>query len=235
MKGLYAMATGNLVVIEGSDGAGKETQAKKLLEALEVSGIPATYFDFPRYKSSVAGALVGRCLKGDFGDFVQMPPQISAIPYILDRVGAIREIQDGLSRGIVLCNRYTPSNLAHQSAKLLTHEEREQYVAWLEDLEYQELGIPRPTLVVYLYVPLDISQALIASKSARGYLKGGATKDSHEKNLAFQQASIDQFRYLASTREDWVMVNCVEGFTLRSVESIHDEVRNVVMNHLGVR
>ncbi len=228
------MAVRTLIVIEGSDGAGKETQATMLRDALSCD-YPTAYFDFPRYAESLSGALVGRCLAGEFGDFVAVPPELAALPYAVDRAAARPAIEEALEKGVVICNRYTPSNLAHQSAKLPTQEDRDRFVAWLEAIEYDELGIPRPSLVCYLYVPLDIADRLTRKKKARAYLGGVEGKlDDHERNLSFLRASVDQFRRLAATKPDWVEISCAEGGEILPIGVIHAKIRAAVRDRLGI-
>ncbi|OGG47695.1 hypothetical protein A3D66_01550 [Candidatus Kaiserbacteria bacterium RIFCSPHIGHO2_02_FULL_50_9] len=226
------MKKGSLIVIEGSDGAGKKTQAKALVKELSKKHRVA-YFDFPRYRESLAGALVGRALAGEFGDFVAMFPEIASLPYILDRVSAIPKITKALSRGVVVCNRYTPSNAAYQSAKFSSGRKRSAFIKWLEKLEYRELGIPRPSLVIYLHVLLAVSQKFIAEKKKRPYLNNTKwRKDYHERNPSLQRAAIRQYRSLAATRPDWIEITCAPRGKMRSVESIRKEIRQAVSRRL---
>lgn len=226
------MTRGKLIAIEGADGAGKATQSQFLLKKLEKVG-PVTQFDFPRYEDSIGGKLVGRFLAGEFGDFLAMPPYISALPYTIDRAETKDNLIEILEGDNVLCNRYTPSNLAHQAAHLDTKEERTKFISWLEELEYKGLGLPRPSLVIYLYVPVDVASELIEKKEARGYLEGsGAKKDQHEADLDYQERVANIFLEMASEREGWHTIFCVKDGELRSPEDIHAEVWNIVSSHI---
>jgi len=226
------MKQGPLIVIEGSDGAGKETQAKALVKELSKK-YHVTYFDFPRYRESLAGELVGRGLAGEFGDFVALPAEIASLPYMLDRVSAIPKITQALSQGIVVCNRYTPSNAAYQSGKFASKKKRDTFVRWLEKLEYRELGIPKPTLVLYLHVPLAVSQELIAEKKKRAYLGGKkGRRDYHERSLSLQRSAIRQYRSLAAMRPDWIEIDCAPRGNMRSVAFIHQEILQAVRRRL---
>lgn len=217
------------IVIEGGDGAGKGTQAKLLVEKLSKEA-KVSFFDFPQYEKTLAGKLVGRYLKGEFGDPLLLSPYIVSVPYALDRVAAKEELNRALEEGIVICNRYTPSNIGHQASKL-PENKREEFISWLEQLEYGELKIPKPTLVIYLYVPVEISSRLVDKKEARAYIGGESTKgakDGHEKDSEYQQKSIDVYTKMSKERSDWKLVSCVEDDRLLSIEEIHEKIMRIV-------
>lgn len=217
------------IVIEGGDGAGKGTQAKLLVERLSKE-TKVSFFDFPQYETTLAGKLVGRYLKGEFGDPLILSPYIASLPYALDRVAARDELNKALEEGVVICNRYTPSNIGHQASKL-PEDKREEFISWLEQLEYGELKIPKPTLVIYLYVPVKIASRLVEKKEIRAYIGGESvkgTKDGHEKDSEYQQKSIDVYTKMSKERNDWKLVNCVEDGRLLSVEEIHEKVMQIV-------
>lgn len=217
------------IVIEGGDGAGKGTQAKLLVEKLSKE-TKVSFFDFPQYEKTLAGKLVGRYLKGEFGDPLLMSPYIASIPYALDRATAIDELNKALKEGIVICNRYTPSNIGHQASKL-SADKREEFISWLEQMEYDELKIPKPTSVIYLYVPVEISSRLVEKKEARSYIGGESSKgekDGHEKDMEYQRKSIEVYTKMSKERDDWKFINCVEDGRLLSVEEIHEKIMRIV-------
>lgn len=222
---------GTLIDIEGADGAGKATQTKMLAEALAREGRDVATFSFPRYYESRAGKLIGELLSGKHGDFMTMPPYVSALPYAMDRAGAKDALQAALDAGkIVLCDRYTPSNLAHQSAKL-PPDEQSALAEFIEGLEYDDLRIPRPEVVVYLGVPTDVSSDLISKKESRTYIEGGAKRDQAERNIAHQDRTRAAYLRLAAER-GWHVIDCVKDGALRSPEDIHAEVSTIVHQHL---
>lgn len=214
-----------LIVLEGGDGSGKATQATLLQERCRDTGAAVSVFDFPRYEQSYAGKLVGECLAGKHANFRHLSPHLASLPFTLDRAGARDEIAQARSQGVVMCNRYTSSNIAYQAAKLLPAD-RDAFIAFLEALEYEELGIPRPDLVVYLDVPTHIASELISQKHARGYLaETGETKDQHERDTAYQDAVAEVYRELAGQRADWQVVTCTDtSGELRSRDAIHADV-----------
>ena len=217
------------IVIEGGDGAGKGTQAKLLVDRLSKE-TKVSFFDFPQYEKTLAGKLVGRYLKGEFGDPLLLSPYIASLPYALDRVAARDELYKSLEEGVVICNRYIPSNIGHQASKL-PEDKREEFVSWLEQMEYGELKLPKPTLVIYLYVPAEISSRLVEKKDARAYIGGEnakGAKDGHEKNMEYQQKVIDVYTKMSKERIDWKLINCVEDGRLLSIEEIHDKIMGIV-------
>ena len=169
------MIRGKLIVLEGGDGAGKTVQVDLLHK--RIPGL-VQVFEFPRYYTSRAGKLVGECLVGKHGDFLGLSPYLASLSYTLDRVGAKAMLTKALAEGIVICNRYTPSNIAHQAAKISDTKEREAFIEFLEGLEYGEMQLPEPDIVLYLHMPADIASKLSKNKKKREYLEGsGETED----------------------------------------------------------
>ncbi len=219
-------ARGILIDIEGADGSGKTEQAKRLFERLKKEGYASSYFDFPQYENSRTGKLIGELLSGKHGDFMAAIPYLSALPYAIDRATAKDELRAALEAGdIIVSNRYTPSNLAHQSAKL-PKDEQAALVEFVEGVEYEDLRIPRPSLVFYLSVPTDISSELITHKEKRGYL-GDETRDLAERNIAHQDRTRASYVRLANEK-GWHVVECAPENVMRSPEDIHKDIWNIV-------
>ena len=149
----------SLVVLEGLDGSGKGTQAKLLAEALVCRGVPLRPVTFPDY-SSPSSSLVKMYLNGEFG---AEPGDVNAYAasafYAVDRFASFRKGWGGDYRQgkLILCDRYATSNMVYQMGKL-PRAEWDGYLAWMEDFEYQKLGIPRPDLVLYLDMPVEVAQ-----------------------------------------------------------------------------
>ncbi len=222
-----------LIDIEGADGSGKATQAKKLVDRLNAEGFATALFSFPRYYESRMGKLIGELLAGKHGDFMTAPPYLSALPYALDRVGARAMIVEALEAGkVVVCDRYTPSSLAHQSAKL-PKDEQAAFVEFLEGLEYEDLQMPRPSLVMYLSVPTDVASDLVSKKEARGYITDGSSRDHAERNIAHQDRTREAYARL-SKEKGWAVIDCAPQGTLRATEDIHEEIYRCVKAKIAV-
>ena len=129
MKQSMIAKKGKLIVFEGSDGTGKTTQAKLLLEYLKRKQIPSIYISFPRYQNSLWGQMVRRYLDGEFGKIDEVSPYLASVLYAGDRLGASDQIRKWLELGkLVICNRYVGSNLAHQLAKMVSQSDKSKFI-----------------------------------------------------------------------------------------------------------
>lgn len=215
---------GKLVVIDGTDGSGKGTQTEKLLEYLDGQGKKNKYIDFPRYYTSFHGKMVGRYLKGEFGNLTSASPYLTSLFYALDRLTARDEIIDWLEEGnVVVANRYTTSSMAFQTARI-DKPKREEFLKWLYDMEYKEHKLPKEDLVIFLYVPVEISQKLIEQKAGRGYMKG-KQKDINEANVEYQKEVLKLYLELAKKNPHWEVIKCVDAKgKLLSIEQVHKKI-----------
>jgi dTMP kinase len=221
---------GKLIVIEGGDGAGKGTQAALLKTALEKLENQVTALDFPQYDTPM-GALIGRALRGEFGDWSTIHPELAFPLYTIDRVAARERIITALGQGVVISNRYTQSNIAYQMAKFSEQAKALEFARFLETLEHDTLGIPRPDMVIYLKVPSAIGQALVAKKEARGYLGENATGalDCNEANRPYQQRVADMYTLLAGHYPYFRIIDCAPQGEILPREEIHARVMEQVL------
>jgi len=203
---------GRLIVIDGSDGSGKATQAKMLVKHLKKNKLRHKYIDFPRYYTSFHGKMVGRFLKGDFGSLKQVDPHLISYTYALDRLTAKDELLDWLQEGnTVIANRYTTSSMAFQAARVPV-KKRKAFVNWLYELEYKQNRLPKEDIVLFLHVPVDVSQKLLNKKArakSRRYT-GGKKKDINEANVNYQKEVLKMYLKLAKKYRHWQVINCVD-------------------------
>ena len=158
---------GKFVVIDGIDGAGKATQTELLVKHLKQLKVPVRKIDFPGYERNVFGKLIGECLAGKHGDFVQVDPRIGSTLYAADRFESKAKIERWLKAGyVVIADRYVSSNQIHQGGKIKDPKKRQEFLKWLDTVEYTIFGIPRPDLIVYLHLPVALSLKLLHAKSA---------------------------------------------------------------------
>jgi dTMP kinase len=156
---------GKFFVLEGGNAAGKTTQFKMLIERLTNAGHDVVTFDFPQYDNE-SSYFVREYLAGNYGKGGQVGPYTASVFFALDRFTAKEAIAQALSEGkVVLANRFTGSNMAHQGTKFTHPEERRGYFIWLDNLEYQMLGIPRPTSSIVLRVDAETSHKLIHDRA----------------------------------------------------------------------
>jgi dTMP kinase len=210
-----------LIAIEGIDGSGKGTQSRRLLERARAAGATAELFAFPMYEHSFFGREIGRYLNGAFGDVWAVHPRLAATLYAGDRF----ESRERVARlraelDLLICDRYTASNQAHQAAKL-PPEQRADFFRWVETLEHEVFGVPRPELVFFLDLPPEVAAELIQRKEARSYTERKA--DIHEVDAGYLAAVHAAYREL-SARPEWVTIPCLAGGEVRPVEEIHEQI-----------
>lgn len=213
-----------LIAIEGIDGAGKGTQAAQLQKRLVAAGYRSELMSFPRYQSTFFGARIGDFLNGKFGTLDQLPPFLVSLLFAGDRFesrGVLLEAQQ--DNDIVVLDRYVASNIGHQAAKAPASE-REQLRGWIEQLEYDIFGLPKPGLVILLDIPVETSQQLIRRKQARTYTD--QVTDLQESDTIYLAAVREVYLALAERSPDWIVVPVTKDGELRTVDDISDEIWN---------
>ena len=182
---------GVFIVLDGNDGSGKATQARLLSERLAREGAPAMKVDFPGYDRNFFGAFVGECLAGQHGDFLHMDPKIASTLYACDRLESSPSLRGSLAEGkVVIADRFASSNQIHQGGKIADDGEREAFITWLDRMEHDVLGIPRPDLIIYLRVPVQMSLVLLSEKrKAKNQVLGDGEKDMVEEDRAYLENS----------------------------------------------
>ena len=222
------MEAKKLIVIEGLDGSGKATQAKRLTEALVEKGIPVREVSFPDYGSD-SSALVRMYLSGQFGTDPQDVNAYAASSFFaVDRFASYKKdwCRD-YARGVVIADRYTTSNAVHQCSKL-PKEQWDDFLNWLFDFEYKKLGIPAPDRVIYLNVDPAVSQALMTAR----YRGDENKKDIHERDIAYLRHSREAAAYCAE-KLGWETVDCCRDGQMRSIEDIHKDVMKLLENSIA--
>lgn len=214
---------GVFIVIEGTDGSGKGTQFKLLMERLELAGYEVATFDFPRYDEP-SSYFVKEYLNGKYGSADEVGPYTASLFYALDRYEAGPQIRQALKEGkVVLANRFTGSNMAHQGTKFRHADERRGYFIWLDNLEFEMLHIPRPNLNLVLRVPAEIAQTLVDKKEQRSYTD--KKRDIHEADLSHLQRAVDVYDDLCQLfPKDFLRIDCVRNEQLLPIETVSNLV-----------
>jgi dTMP kinase len=218
-----------LIAIEGIDGSGKGTQAQMLREALHRRKISAELFSFPAYDLTLAGTLIGAYLNSELGDIAHIDSRLTALLFALDRFERKKSIEQSLQlQQWVICDRYVGSNLAHQVGRTAP-QKRVQTRAFIEKLEYDVFGLPRPQLVLYLDMPPALAQQRIRQKEARVYTH--QKLDAHENDSFHLRAALEEYHQQLKTNPDWVLISTVssEGDSLNR-EEIHQQIMGVLQN-----
>lgn len=209
---------GRIIVIDGTDGSGKTTQLHLLKEKLEAEGFGVEIADFPQYNHKSAG-MVEEYLSGKYGGVDDVTPYQASIFYAVDRFDFKKQINEWLAEGkIVLCNRYTSSNMAHQGCKIDNALERKVFFNWLAELEHDILKIPRPDLCLVLRVEAEISQQMAKDRGREDWK--GKTKDIHEENLEHLKKAERVYCEIAENNSNYRLVNCVSEGVIMDREEI---------------
>ncbi|MBR9675845.1 thymidylate kinase [Candidatus Woesearchaeota archaeon] len=226
------MGKGVFLVIDGGDGSGKGTQARHLLERLRNEGRKVELVDFPRYDKP-SGYFVQSYLNGVYGESNDVPPKLASMFYALDRYDASFDMKKKLGEGyILIANRYSTSNMAHQGGKVKDKKEREDFILWDDWLEHELAGIPKADKIIYLHVPVKKAQELIDKKESRDYIKNGE-KDIHE--LDEEHLINSQMTYLEIVEmfDNAKKIVCVdESGEMRSVKDINDDIYKELLSLL---
>ena len=214
----------NLIVLEGIDGSGKHTQAVLLAKRLRCElGVDVTELSYPCYGKDHCRP-VEMYLNGDFGAHgSDTSPYPASVFYAVDRYGDFRMnwADKYAAGGIILTDRYTTSNLTCQSGKL-SGDARDAYLDWVQDFEYNIMGLPKPDLVIYLDVTAEISHEAM----------GGREKlDIHESDIGFMRRFRESGLYVAY-KYGWTVLDCCSGGVMRDVNAINDDLFAIVSEHL---
>jgi dTMP kinase len=214
---------GILIVIDGTDGCGKQTQVKKMIERLLAEGYQAQTMDFPRYYDNFFGKFVGECLAGEHGEWASVNPKIASVIYAADRWESSAQIKSWLNEGyVVILDRYVSSNQIHQGGKIQNSDERKGFMQWLDTMEHETFGIPRPDAIFYLDVPVKLTQELLVAKGnqeSKKYLEGRG--DQHETNPEHLENAKRSGLLMLAEASHWHRIVCSENGKMLSIESIH--------------
>lgn len=218
---------GKLIVIEGTDSSGKETQTKRLFEKLEEKGLKVKKISFPNYDSPACKP-VKMYLSGAFGeDAMKVNPYPVSTMYAIDRYASFKIDWEKFYNedGIIVTDRYVTSNMVHQASKIKDLDEKKQYLNWLEDLEYEKMGIPRPDLVIFLNMPTEMAVKLMAERKNK--ITGEEKKDIHERDKEYLKESHVNACKIANTY-NWKEIKCSDGERIKTIEEIGEEVFSLV-------
>ena len=215
---------GKLIVLEGLDGCGKNTQTRLLTERFKKENLDVKYITFPNYEYA-SSSLVKMYLNSEFGS---SPDDVNAYAaasfYAVDRYASFKKYWQKFyeNGGAILCDRYTTSNAIYQMCKL---EKKfwNEYLTWLYDYEYDKLGLPRPDSVIYLRGDIEVSQKLMAGR----YEGDESKKDLHESNIKFLKKCSEAASYVAK-KDGWKIIDCCKNGEMRGKNEIHEEIIKII-------
>jgi len=213
-----------LIVIEGTDGSGKKTQADLLRKNLAENGYSVTEQSFPNYESQSSGP-VKMYLGGELCENAnELNAYQSSALFSVDRLCTMQKLKND-TNDIGVFDRYVQSNLIHQGSKINDKQELVKYADWLYDFEFNKLNLQRPDMVIFLNMPPEKS---IELASGRGELKSGLSKDIHEKDTAHLIKAHKTGMWLAKKLK-WKVIDCLnEKGNVKTREEIQTEILKVV-------
>lgn len=210
-------------MLEGLDGSGKSTQLELLYDRLVKRGLNIRRISFPDY-SDRSSELVKMYLNGEFSeDASEVNAYAASTFYAADRYASYMRYwkNDHLNGVDILAARYTTSNCIYQMTKL-PRGEWDAYLEWIADFEYVKLELPRPDSVIFLDMPIEISQRLMSDR----YNGDEQKKDIHENNVRFLKQCREAALYTAE-RQGWEVVPCSFGGEPLDVGAINDALMNL--------
>lgn len=212
---------GAFIVIEGTDATGKSTQYELLKKRLEAGGHDVLELHFPRYNEPSA-YFVKEYLSGSYGSADEVGPYTASLFYALDRYQAANNVREALNTGkVVLCDRFTGSNMAHQGTKFQHPEERRGFFIWLDNLEYEMLKIPRPDCSLVLSAPYEVIAKRLEDKPNSSSHTDG--KDIHESDPSHIKRSLEVYEDLCRLfPKDFKQIDGVRGGKVLDVETVND-------------
>lgn len=217
---------GTIIVIEGTDGSGKKTQTQLLFENLKSQGYSVIMHSLPSYESQSSGG-VKMYLEGKLGQTADsVSPKQASILFAADRVASYLNVETGLKAhyengGIIIFDRYVHSNMVHQACKIKETEEVEEFLNWINKLEFEDLKLPKADLVFFLDMPPKISKNLANKRSV---LKAGTSVDIHESDEEYLKRAYKTAKNVAN-KYDWMSINCTDKLgNIRTINEISEEI-----------
>ncbi len=232
------MQRAKILVIEGTDGSGKETQSKKLFEYLNNKGLKVKRYSFPIYESATGKIVGGPYLgKGEISKSyfeetsANVDPFVSSMYYAADRrYNFLKEIESEIyNNDIIILDRYVTSNMGHQASKAKTKELRTKILKFIDTLEFDLCELPRPDKVIFLYMPFEASKEL---RKGRKFTDGNESSEEHLRNAENTYLEIAKMY-------NWDYINCIKDNVfitvndIKSIDEISYEINNMVDDFLN--
>ena len=222
---------GKIIVIEGTDGSGKQTQAAKLRGKLIEAGYTVYSSSFPNYESD-SSAAVRMYLKGEIKEKAEdISAKAASIFYAVDRYITYKKEMEAIHNSheqVIVLDRYVASNVIHQGAKLIKADGEvglEEFITWLNNLEHGDFEIPKADITVYLNVPVDYTIKLRENRANK--ITGGEKQDIHEASESHLRDA-SKAGLTAAKLLGWNVIECVKDDTMRTIDDIAEEIWQVI-------
>ncbi|HET7673405.1 MAG TPA: dTMP kinase [Candidatus Saccharimonadales bacterium] len=216
---------GIFIALEGTDGSGKSTQFKLIAERLKKNGFEVETFQFPQYDNP-SSYFIKEYLSGNLGSAESIGPYTASMFFAMDRFHTADKIRKALEKGkVVLADRFTGSNMAHQGTLFNNAEQRRGFFIWLDQIEFEMFKIPRPDISLVLRVPAEIA--------IKNVDKRGNKKDIHEKDMGHLKKSVEIYDSLCQLfPKDFKQIDCTRSGGILPPETINDQIWKTMMPYL---
>lgn len=227
------MKRAKILVIEGTDGSGKETQSKRLVEYLKNKKLKVKSYSFPIYNTPtgriVGGPYLGKseiCESFFEETSANVDPLVSSLYYAADRrYNFLNEIEDEIYKNdVIILDRYVTSNMGHQAGKAKTKKDRDMILKFIEILEFDLCELPRPDKVIFLHMPFE------AAKELRKDRVSGDGNENSESHLRHAEKNYVEI----AKKYNWHYINCLKTkkYTkledIKSIDEIAGEIDTIV-------
>ena len=220
------------IAIEGIDGSGKATQANLFAESLRIAGVPVAVVSFPDYTTPY-GMKIAAYLRGEYGALKDLHPDLIAPLYALNRREVVNHIwRLGAENKVVIFDRYTGSNMAHQGAKIADRAARIAFYTELMATEVATLQAVTPRMTFFLDVAVEDSQANVDAKGPRDYTQD--VRDLHEADVGHLNSAREAYREIAAL-DGWTVIDCARDGKMRPAEEIADQLFSAFVKTVGMK
>lgn len=219
---------GKLIIIEGLDGCGKSTQTALLEKYFQNENINYKKIKLPDYENK-SSTLVKMYLGGEFGrNADDVNAYAAGAFYAVDRFASYKLDwgSDYEAGTLILADRYATSNSIYQMEKI-DEAKWDEYLDWSADFEYNKIGIPKPDLVIFLDMPVEVSQKLMTSR----YNGDEGKKDVHEANVEFLNNCRKSALYTAK-KQGWAVIPCSDGENPLPIDEIHNTILDFIKKEI---
>ena len=222
---------GKMILVEGTDCSGKETQSKLLEKYLNEKNIDTIRISFPDYNSATGKIIGGPYLGKEYicdcwfeEGAVNVDPKVSSLYYAADRLYHLKYMENLLNEGKwIILDRYVYSNLAHQGCKILDEKERLELYEWIINLEFGFLGLPDPDLKILLHMPYQYSNILKKNRKEK--------PDQHEKSESHLKNAEKSYLEIAKLY-NFNIIECVKDNNIKNIDEINNDLIKILKKHL---
>jgi len=217
------------IVIDWIDWAWKSTQMKLILEKLEKINKKVKTVSYPRY-SEDSSFLVKKYLNWEYWD--QVSAKQASVFYAVDRFDSSTSLKKDIQNyDYVISDRYASANMLHQAWKIKDYKQRNEFLDWLYDFEYNILKIPVPDRVLFLNISSNLSIKNMYSRwiEDKEYLKEWKKLDIHEQDKNHLENACSIAQDVLKKYSNWIKIECEEDWKLRSIEEINKDIMKEIL------